>query len=139
MTTLSLMSASITYYLGALAGRKHLRDIIGRRLNRISRALARKGILSVMAFRFVPVAPFTLINLVAGIRHIHFRDYIFGTILGMAPGLLVITALGNRLADVLSDISAGKIALLAIVVCLWVGVSVGLQFIVSRMRSAGSA
>lgn len=135
----SLMSATITYQVGALAGRKHLRDIMGRRLNRISRALARKGILSVMAIRFVPVAPFTLINLVAGISHIRFKDYILGTILGMAPGLLVITTLGNRIAEVLTEPSAGQIALLAVVVCLWFGMSIGLQFVVSRMRSAGSA
>ncbi len=135
----SLLSASVTYQVGALAGRRLLRDIMGRRLNRISRALARKGIMSVVAIRFVPIAPFTLINLVAGISHIRYRDFFFGTILGMVPGLLVITALGNRIAEVLADPSTGQIALLAVVVCLWLAMSVGLQFVVSRMRSAGSA
>ena len=135
----SLMSATITYQVGALAGRKLLRNVMGRRLNRISRALARKGILSVMAIRFVPIAPFTFINLVAGISHIRFKDYILGTFLGMAPGLVIITALGNRIAEVLTDPTAGQIALLVVIVCLWFGISISLQFVVSRMRSAGSA
>ncbi|MDH3236352.1 MAG: VTT domain-containing protein, partial [Alphaproteobacteria bacterium] len=132
----SLLSAAVTYHAGALVGRNALRDLMGRRLNRISRALARKGVLSVMAIRLVPIAPFTLINLVAGLSHIRFHDYLLGTLLGMAPGLLIITALGHRIARVLADPSAGEIALLALIVCLWLGISAGLQVVVSRLRSA---
>ncbi|MDJ0896551.1 MAG: VTT domain-containing protein [Alphaproteobacteria bacterium] len=131
----SLIGASATYQLGALAGHKVLRRIMGRRLHRISRALAKKGLLSVMTIRMVPVAPFTLVNLVSGVSHIRFADFFLGTILGMAPGILVMTALGNQLAKVLADPSPAEIALLALVLCIWIGLSAGLQVVVSRMRS----
>jgi uncharacterized membrane protein YdjX (TVP38/TMEM64 family) len=133
----SLLSALATYLVGAVAGRRMLRDFLGRRLNRISRALGRKGILSVIAVRLVPVAPFTLINLVAGVSHIRLQDYLLGTILGMAPGLVIMTALGHHLARVLSDPSAEELAILALIVLLWIGVSAGLQFVISRLRNRG--
>lgn len=135
----SLISAAVTYQIGAFTGRTFLRDIMGRRLNRINRILARKGILSVMAIRLVPIAPFTLINLVAGASHIRFHDYLLGTALGMAPGILIITALGHRFAQVLADPSGGEIVLLLLIVCLWLGISAGLQVVVSRIRATTGA
>lgn len=132
----SLMSAMTTYFVGFLAGRKALRDVLGRRINRISRAMARKGVFSVMAVRLVPVAPFTLINLVAGVSHVRLYDYVLGTILGMAPGIVIMTALGNRLAKVLSDPSVEEVVLLAVILLAWIAVSAGLQFAVSRYRGS---
>ena len=62
-----------------------------------SRAVTSQGILSVTAVRLVPIAPFTVVNLAAGALGISFRDYLIGTILGIAPGLIAMTLLGDRL------------------------------------------
>ena len=43
--------------------------------------------------RNLPIAPFTLVNMVAGASHVKFMDYILGTAVGMIPGILVITGL----------------------------------------------
>ena len=40
----------------------------------------------VITLRIVPVAPFTVVNLVAGASHISFRDFALGTLLGMLAG-----------------------------------------------------
>ncbi|WP_049772921.1 VTT domain-containing protein [Nitrosococcus watsonii] len=40
-------------------------------------------------FRIVPLAPFTIINFVAGASHIKIRDYFIDSLLGMAPGIFV--------------------------------------------------
>ena len=48
----------------------------------------------------VPIAPFTFIKLAAGASHIRFADFILGTLVGMAPGIVVIVLLGNQLAQV---------------------------------------
>jgi phospholipase D1/2 len=135
----SLLSAVVTYEVGAVVGRRALRRLMGTRLNRISRALARKGVFSVLAVRLVPVAPFTLINLAAGVSHIRFADYTLGTALGMAPGIVIITALGHRLARALSHPSLTEIGMLALVVLAWLAVSVSLQVAVIRLRSTTRA
>jgi len=123
----ALLSATVTYQLGALAGRGLLRDVIGRRINRISRALGRRGIVSVVTVRIVPVAPFTFINLVAGASHIDFRDYLLGTVLGMLPGVVMMTVLGDRLRGVWESPTSGNLALVAAVVGGWVLLSLALQ------------
>jgi uncharacterized membrane protein YdjX (TVP38/TMEM64 family) len=93
----SLVAVAATYALGALAGRRAVRALAGTRLNRVSRWLARRGIPAVAAVRIVPVAPFIVINLVAGAVHIRFRDFLIGSALGMVPGTLAITVFADSL------------------------------------------
>jgi phospholipase D1/2 len=50
-------------------------------------------VLAVAAIRLVPIAPFTLVNLIAGASKIRFADYLLGTVIGMAPGLVLMSAL----------------------------------------------
>ncbi|MGD8559018.1 MAG: VTT domain-containing protein [Gammaproteobacteria bacterium] len=90
------LSALATYGIGHFSGRRTVRKLAGEKLNRISKKLAQHGILTIVTVRIVPVAPFTIINLVAGASHIKFRDYVTGTLLGMAPGMFAITVLVDR-------------------------------------------
>src|SRR5262249_51553719 len=83
-----MASAAITYALGARLGQEALRNVLGPRLNRIRRKIARRGILAVATIRLVPLAPFTVVNLVAGASAIAPSDFILGTLLGMLPGLV---------------------------------------------------
>jgi len=94
-----LSSAVVVYGAGRWLGRDTVRKMAGARLNRLSRRLARKGFLTVVTVRVVPVAPFTVINLVAGASHIHFRDFVLGSLAGMAPGTLAIAVFGDRLQE----------------------------------------
>lgn len=82
------LSALLTFGIGYALGRKAVHRLLGTRLNRISRRLAQKGLLTVIAIRIVPVAPFSIINMIAGASHIRFRDYLVGTVIGELPGLL---------------------------------------------------
>ncbi|WP_240761534.1 VTT domain-containing protein [Nitrosococcus wardiae] len=84
----TMLSAILTYSLGRLLGRRTIRRLAGKRLNQLSRRLAQQGILTVLAVRLIPVAPFTVVNMVAGASHIRFRDFTIGTLLGIIPGTL---------------------------------------------------
>jgi uncharacterized membrane protein YdjX (TVP38/TMEM64 family) len=57
--------------------------------------------LTMITVRIVPVAPFTVINIVAGASHIKFRDYFWGTLLGMFPGILALAAAGEGFGGIL--------------------------------------
>jgi phosphatidylserine/phosphatidylglycerophosphate/cardiolipin synthase-like enzyme/uncharacterized membrane protein YdjX (TVP38/TMEM64 family) len=131
----SLLGASATYLIGRLLGRGPLRSLMGRRVNRISRALARQGVLSVAALRMAPIAPFTFINMAAGASHIRFADFIMGTFVGMAPGIVIIALLGSQLAEVLRAPSTMALGLLAIGLLVWLALSLALQYVASRLRS----
>jgi uncharacterized membrane protein YdjX (TVP38/TMEM64 family) len=99
----SLLSAAAMFMLGRGLGRRTLRDLAGTRLLRASRGMARQGVLAVFALRLVPVAPFTVVNLVLGASHLRFRDYLLGTALGLLPGIIAVTLLGDRLAELIRD------------------------------------
>jgi phospholipase D1/2 len=80
-------AAVVTYGLGYYLGRSAVERLSGGSIGRLSERLARRGILTVIAVRIIPVAPFTVINLFAGASHIRFRDYLIGTLIGMVPGV----------------------------------------------------
>lgn len=107
-----LIGALVTYGIGHWLGRDTVRRLAGSRLNKLSKRLAKHGILAIFAVRIVPVAPFTVINLVAGASHIRLRDYIIGTVLGMVPGISALTLFSDRLAHALRAPSGTTLALL---------------------------
>ena len=109
----SLLSALAGYGLGVILGRGTLARLSGGRLDRVSRHLARRGLLSVTLIRLLPLAPFTLVNMAAGASHIGFRDFVLGTMLGMAPGIVAITLFSGQLGEVMRAPSALNLGLLA--------------------------
>jgi phosphatidylserine/phosphatidylglycerophosphate/cardiolipin synthase-like enzyme/uncharacterized membrane protein YdjX (TVP38/TMEM64 family) len=130
----ALASAIITYGLGRWFGAAALRQLLGPRLNRISQGIARQGIPAVTAVRLVPIAPFTIVNLVAGAMRIPLLDYSVGTVLGLAPGVLVMSLLGDQLLQIVTEPSPTEIAILLAVLLAWAALSVGLQGLVAKAR-----
>jgi uncharacterized membrane protein YdjX (TVP38/TMEM64 family) len=106
-----LASATALFWVGRLAGRRWVRRFGGRSVNRISRRLADQGILAVAVIRVIPVAPFSVVNVVAGASHLRFPDYLIGTIIGMAPGTLAFSLLGSQLERTLRDPTPTSIAI----------------------------
>ncbi|MCA9581499.1 MAG: VTT domain-containing protein [Myxococcales bacterium] len=87
----SVASASIAYAAGRHLMRETVQRWTGDRFETINRTLERNGIVAVAVVRLLPVAPFTVVNLAAGSSRVHFRDFVLGTFLGMAPGILALT------------------------------------------------
>ena len=89
----SVLNAVVIFWIGSLLGKKPLKKVTGRYIDKANRFLVKRGIASTIVLRLVPVAPFTIINLLAGASQLKFRDYLLGTILGMAPGILALAGL----------------------------------------------
>ncbi len=117
----SLLAAAAGYGIGALLGRDTVRRLGGSFIGRLSQRLARRGILAVITVRFLPVAPFTVVNLVAGASHIRFRDFALGTLAGMVPGLLGLTFFTDQLATAFQDPATENIVLLGALLVLLLG------------------
>lgn len=99
----SVLSAATTYGLGRLLGKGAIRRLGGKRLNRLSRRLARKGWVTVAVVRNLPVAPFSVVNMLVGASRIRLKDYLVGTALGMAPSVLAITVFSDRLFRLIQE------------------------------------
>ena len=128
----SLLSALVSFGIGALIGRQTLTDALGPRLNRIRRKVRKRGVLAVAVVRLAPVAPFGIVNLVAGASQIRLLDFVLGTALGMLPGIAVLCALGYQVIEMLVKPSLESFVWLALAVTAWVALSFGLQAVVSK-------
>lgn len=113
-----ILAAALTYGIGRILGRDTVRRLGGSRLNRLSRRLSRHGVITTTVVRLLPIAPFTVVNMAAGASHIHFRDFMFGTLLGMSPGIIAITVFEHRLEVAIREPGTESFAILAVLVIL---------------------
>ena len=123
----STLSAILTYGIGYALGGKTLRRYTGVRMDHLKRFLTRRGLLTVLAVRIVPVAPFAVVNLGAGALQVRFRDFVLGTILGMAPGLGLLSVFIDRVQATLTDPGPIHVLLLGGVILGFVGAMVALN------------
>src|SRR5690606_30349610 len=112
--------------MGHWLGRDVVSRLAGEKVNRLSRKLARRGWLVVALVRVVPIAPYTIVNMVAGASHISARSFLIGTAIGMCPGILAIMIFGEGLKRVLLDpdwetVTLSLLALCCAVLILWIG------------------
>lgn len=114
----SLLGAAATYGIGRIAGPQTVRRIAGAHVDRLSRALSRRGILAVITIRYMPVAPFAVINLVAGTTHIGLRDFMVGTLVGMAPGIVAVAIFIDRVVAAMRDPGPATVAILVAMIVL---------------------
>jgi phosphatidylserine/phosphatidylglycerophosphate/cardiolipin synthase-like enzyme/uncharacterized membrane protein YdjX (TVP38/TMEM64 family) len=128
----SLLSATASYWLGRFLGKDALRRYGGKRVNRISRRLARRGWLTIAVVRNLPVAPFAVVNLVVGASRIGYKDYLVGTALGMAPGILAITVFADRLFQLIEQPSWGNFAWVGLVMVFLGGAAWWLKWRLKR-------
>lgn len=128
----AMLSAIAMYAAGAWLGRDSLRNFLGERLNQIRKRVVRQGVVAIAAIRLVPVAPFTIVNLVAGASGIGLREYTAGTLLGLAPGLMAMAFFGPLIMRTFSSPSLSQIVLLLGAVIAWIALAFAVQAVVAR-------
>jgi len=129
----SLLAAALDFGIGRLLPQRLLERWFGRWIGGVGRRLQGGGIVSIMLIRNLPVAPFSVVNVLAGAARVRPADFLLGTTLGMAPGIAALTLLGDRLAGVWRDPGWLNIGLLAGAAGLWIGIAVGLQNLSNRL------
>jgi uncharacterized membrane protein YdjX (TVP38/TMEM64 family) len=113
--------AAVTFLIGKALGHEVVRRIGGRRVNLVSERLASRGILTVIAIRMVPVAPFAIINMIAGATHIRLRDMVLGTAVGMTPGTVFMAVFVDQIIEALKNPSPITALMFAALALLLVG------------------
>lgn len=132
------LGAILTYGLGRWGGRRLVHRLMGHRLKALSGKVGRQGIVAVLALRMTPIAPFTLINILAGATHIRPRDFVIGTALGLLPSVVALTAVGESLWQLIAEPTVAKVGILLGVVLGWLALSILLQRLVNSFDPDGS-
>ncbi len=115
----ALSSAAATYWVGRKLGHRRMQRASGKRLCRLEHLLQKRGILAIAAVRSIPVAPFGILNAFAGSSGVRFRDFFWGSLLGMLPEIAILTFLGHQLADGVHHPSPWYLALGVLLAGLW--------------------
>ena len=114
----ALLNAALTYGIGRVLGRDIVRRIAGERLNRVTRRLSGGGVAAIAAIaaaRLLPVAPFPIVNAVAGASRIRPREFFLGTALGIAPRIALTLLFVDRLDAAISSPGLFTIAALGVI------------------------
>lgn len=98
----TLSSSVVTYWVGRQLGHGPLTAYGGRRARSASLYLEGKTIPAMTLVNLLPLAPFTLTNLLAGALRLRFRDYMIGSALGILPGLAVVSLIGSEIGTLLA-------------------------------------
>jgi phosphatidylserine/phosphatidylglycerophosphate/cardiolipin synthase-like enzyme/uncharacterized membrane protein YdjX (TVP38/TMEM64 family) len=130
------LSAVFVYAIGREVGRDAVRRVAGRRINDLSRRIAKRGLLAMLFVRIVPIAPFSIINLVAGASHLGFRDFLLGTILGLLPGTILISFFVDRIVAAVRHPGPVTFALLALVAGIAIGGTLAVRARLKRSDAA---
>ena len=114
-TVYANIAATVGATLAFLVTRYLLRDVVlskfGSKLEGMNKELEERGFSYLLFLRLVPLFPFFMINLAAGLTRLPLRIFFFGTMIGIIPGGFVYVNAGASLAsiDSLSGIASPRV------------------------------
>jgi uncharacterized membrane protein YdjX (TVP38/TMEM64 family) len=79
-----MLGATASYLVGRFVGEGLLLRF-GRAGAAVKKQVDHAGFKSLLMMRFVPGLPFAAVNYAAGVTGVKIRDYVFATLLGLAP------------------------------------------------------
>jgi len=117
----SLLSAFAGFAIGHFGGKPIVEKLFDDKINDLSQKIGNRGVFSVALIRVVPIAPFVVINVVAGISKLKFRIFAIGSIVGMLPGMLGVVLVTHQARNAVTDPNWQTWAMLAGVIVLFAG------------------
>lgn len=133
------LSALLSYAIGRHAGRDLVRRYAGKTLNSVSKRLSRRGIAAIFTLRIIPVAPYAIVNMVAGASHISLRDFAVGTLFGLLPGITGVALFADGIARALQEPDTGNIAWVVGLLVLIVLAALLLRGLLKRRQDSADA
>jgi uncharacterized membrane protein YdjX (TVP38/TMEM64 family) len=125
----NIISALFCYVVFRYLGRRPLQAISGEKVKQLSRKAGEHGFWFVIILRNSPMA-FGMVNMTAALTHVKFRDYVFGSILGMLPGTLAVCLLAGELKNMVIDPNISSVIV--------IGLAIGILFLVyKKMQKKG--
>lgn len=133
----TVCSGITTYYTGRLSSAETQKRFGGATGGRFTRFMGKNGFLASLIVRFVPTAPFVVVNMAFGAARVNFWAFIGGLALGVLPKTAIIAFAGDGIMDALEG-KLGSAALMgAAAIALWIIVTIVVRKWV-RPQSNGS-
>lgn len=130
----STTGAVVGYYIGKKGGRPVL-DRYGRyllvtkdKLSFVDNWFKRWGDYSVLVSRLIPLIPFKIFSIAAGISRMDLKNFVLWTFVGSIPRCFLLAYLGSKMME------TGNIALMIIVIAALIAIPIGISKIKNRKK-----
>lgn len=130
----TVVSGAVTYFTGRLAGAETRKRFGGATGGRFTSFMGKNALAASFLVRFVPTAPFVVVNMAFGAARVNFWPYIAGLAVGVLPKTAIIAFAGDGIMDALEG-KLGSAALMGVLaIALWIVVVVLVRRFVRRDR-----
>jgi uncharacterized membrane protein YdjX (TVP38/TMEM64 family) len=101
----AVVAAIAAFAFTRTIGRQWVYHKLAGRWSAVDAEIRQGGLFYLFAIRLLPMIPYGIVNFVAGLTSIKFKDYLIGTLLGTVPGILPFVMMGAGI----TELSQGKI------------------------------
>lgn len=108
-----VVGSVVPYAIGRFAGADAVDRWAHGRLAPVAHHLEQRGLVTVIAMRALPVAPFIVVCLAAGALRVRLRDYVVGTAIGLLPSHFGLFLFMDALSAAWRSPSSGSLLALA--------------------------
>lgn len=111
VTIAATLGATLAFISSRYLFREKIQKRFGKRLAKVNRYLEQEGFTHLLLVRLIPIVPFTLINISAGLTRIRLQSFMLATFVGIIPPGLIMCNAGANLAAItaVSDIMSIKV------------------------------
>lgn len=125
------IGATGAFFVSRALGRDGAKQLLGDQLSNVDDWVAENDFVSILVLRLMPIVPFSGLNYAAGLTAARPSRYVAATVVGIVPGVLLASALG----DAVSDPTSPTFVLLVIAVAIALTLSVVAARRMRRQRS----
>lgn len=118
----TIASGAATYFTGMLSSAATLKRFGGATGGRFTRFMGKNGFLASLIVRFVPTAPFIVVNMAFGAARVNFLAFIGGLALGVLPKTAIVAFAGDGIMDALEGKLGSAAIMGALAIALWFAV-----------------
>lgn len=98
-TIAALVAAIAAFAFTRTIGRELVSHKLAERWSAVDAEIRQGGLFYLFAIRLLPIIPYGIVNFVAGLTSIKFKDYLIGTLLGTLPGVLPFVMMGAGITE----------------------------------------
>lgn len=95
----AIFAATLAFFVSRFVGQSILEKFLKHNKIKVINAVEKRGFISVLVLRLIPLVPFDVISYGAGLTKIPYVDYIGATALGIIPGVMVYINIGNQVGN----------------------------------------
>jgi uncharacterized membrane protein YdjX (TVP38/TMEM64 family) len=115
----TIVSGAATYFTGRLTSAQTQKRFGGATGGRFTRFMGKNGFLASLIVRFVPTAPFVVVNMAFGAARVNFWAFLLGLTIGVLPKTALVAFAGDSILDALQGEFLAALVMAALAVAVW--------------------